>query len=330
MKSSCGICYEPLGEEDVFFHKKCAKKLFGTETLPLLPYSISDLEEVAERAVRSNITVPGVQTKLSLHLDKTGKDSGKLTIVGMWGAFILKPPVKEYPFMPEIEDMTMNLASIAGIVTVPHGLIPMEDNKLAFITRRIDRKTAKKRKSALSEKNHMEDMCQLSEKLTENKYLGSMESISKLIKKFSSNPGYDLTRFFDMTIFSFLVGNADMHLKNFSLMYEDDGSINLAPAYDQISTRLIIPESADPEEMALTVNGKKNRFKRSDFEQFGKTSGLSEKQIINGFERIGRKVPDMVNFIEKGFLSSDKVQEFQELIHKRSKRLNINPNKKNS
>ena len=323
MKHPCGICYEFLGDEDAFFHKKCAKKLFGTDTLPLLPYSIKDLEEVAEKAVRASITVPGVQTKLSLHLDKTGKNSSRLTIVGMWGAFILKPPVKEYPFMPEIEDMTMNLASIAGIVTVPHGLIPMEDNKLAFITRRIDRKTAKKGKSALSEKNHMEDMCQLSEKLTENKYLGSMESISKLIKKYSSNPGYDLTRFLDMTVFSFLVGNADMHLKNFSLLYEDDGSIDLAPAYDQISTRLVIPESVDPEEMALTVNGRKNRLKRPDFEQFGTTSGLTEKQIINGFERIGRKVPDMIRFVEKGFLPPDKVQEFQELIRNRAERLNI-------
>jgi len=326
MKRSCGICYEPLGDKDAFFHKKCTKKLFETDFLPLLPYSISDLKEVAEKAVRSSITVPGVQTKLSLHLDKTGKNSSRLTIVGMWGAFILKPPVEEYPFLPQIEDMTMHLASIAGIGTVPHGLIPMEDKNLAFITRRIDRKPAKGRKSGLSEKKHMEDMCQLSEKLTENKYLGSMESISKLIKKYSSNPGYDLTRFFDMTIFSFLVGNADMHLKNFSLLYEDDGTINLAPAYDQVSTRLVIPESVDPEEMALTVNGKKNRLKRSDFEQFGTTSGLTEKQIINGFERIGRKVPDMVRFVEKGFLPPDKVQEFQKLIRQRAERLALAKN----
>jgi serine/threonine-protein kinase HipA len=150
-----------------------------------------------------------------------------------------------------------------------------------------------------------------------------MEQISKLIRRYSSNPGYDLTRFFDMTLFSFLVGNADMHLKNFSLLYKEDESLALAPAYDQISTRLLIPKSVDPDEMALTVNGKKARLKRTDFEQFGRTSGMNDKQISNAFERMRRKIPDMVDFLEKGFLPQKKIEEFRALVLERASRVGI-------
>jgi serine/threonine-protein kinase HipA len=323
MKGICGICYTPLEAGEQLFHRSCSKDLFGTPEPPALPYSIKDIEALAENVVRASITVPGVQTKLSLHLEKEGRERGRLTIVGMWGAFILKPPVPEYPFMPEIEDMTMHLASIAGIEVVPHGLMPMEDGSLAYITRRVDRPWITRKGKRYIHKRHMEDMCQLSEKMTENKYVGSMEQISKLIRRYSSNPGYDLTRFFDMTLFSFLVGNADMHLKNFSLLYKEDESLALAPAYDQISTRLLIPKSVDPDEMALTVNGKKARLKRTDFEQFGRTSGMNDKQISNAFERMRRKIPDMVDFLEKGFLPQKKIEEFRALVLERASRVGI-------
>lgn len=323
MKNICCFCYEPLEHGEEFFHGSCSGKLFGTRRPPELPYANEHLEELAEKAVRASITVPGVQTKLSLHLGKEGRGSERLTIVGLWGAFILKPPVHEYPFLPEIEDMTMHLASLAGILTVPHGLIPMLDGRLAYITRRVDRpleKTGPRRRMA---KRHMEDMCQLAERQAEYKYTGSMEQVSRIIRKYSSNPGLDLTRFFDASLFSFLVGNGDMHLKNVSLIYGEDAVITLAPAYDLLSTRLILPESVDPEETALTVNGKKTRLGRKDYESFGKTAGLSEKQIGNAFDRMKRRVPAMLKFLEKGFLPREKSGELAELIRSRLARLYI-------
>lgn len=317
MKNICGFCYEPLDAGERFFHGSCSGKLFGVQHPPELPYTNEYLEELAEKAVRANITVPGVQTKLSLHLEKEDQGSGRLTVVGIWGAFILKPPVREYPFLPEIEDMTMHLATLAGIRTVPHGLIPMPDGRLAYITRRVDRPLEKVGRNRRMTTRHMEDMCQLAERQAEYKYTGSMEQISRIIRKYSSNPGLDLTRFFDMALFSFLAGNGDMHLKNVSLIYGKNDGITLAPAYDLLSTRLILPERVDPEETALAVNGKKAKLVRGDYEIFGKTSGLSEKQIGNAFERMERCVPAMLKFIEKGFLPGDKSEELAELIKSR-------------
>ncbi len=321
MKSICGFCYEPLDAGERFFHRSCSEKLFGIRNPPELPFTNEYLEELAEKTVRASITVPGVQTKLSLHLEKEGRGSGRLTVVGLWGSFILKPPVKEYPFLPEIEDMTMHLASIAGIRTVPHGLIPMFDGRLAYITRRVDRPLEKQDRKRKMTKRHMEDMCQLAERQAEYKYTGSMEQISRIIRKYSSNPGLDLTKFFDMALFSFLAGNGDMHLKNISLIYGKNSGITLAPAYDLLSTRLILPERVDPEEMALTVNGKKAKLGRGDYELFGKASGLSQKQIDNALGRMKRCAPAMLKFIEKGFLPENKSEELAGLIRSRVARL---------
>ena len=321
MKRICGYCYEPLDDEGSFFHEKCSQKFFGSRIPPSLPYTDSDLNRLAEEAVKSRTTVPGAQAKLSLHLEKSRGDSSRLTIVGLWGAFILKPPVEEYPFLPEIEDMTMHLATIAGIQTVPHALMPIGDGGLAYITKRVDRLRGKTGRKVELAKRHMEDLCQLAEKPAEYKYIGSMELMSKLVKRYSSNPGYDLTTFFDLVLFSFLVGNGDMHLKNVSLIYDHHGNVTLAPAYDLLSTRLIIPKKADPEEMALPVNGKKNRLKRSDFVSLATTSGLTEKQTLNAFQRITSKVPEMIDFVGKGFLPPEKTAEFTQLIQTRAKRL---------
>ncbi len=321
MKRICGYCYGPLDDEGSFFHEKCSRKFFGSRIPPSLPNTDRDINHLAEEAVKSRTTVPGVQTKLSLHLEKSRGGSSRLTIVGLWGAYILKPPVEEYPLLPEIEDMTMHLATIAGIETVPHALMPIGDGGLAYITKRVDRLRVKTGRKMELAKRHMEDLCQLAEKPAEYKYIGSMELMSKLIKRYSSNPGYDLTSFFDLVLFSFLVGNGDMHLKNVSLIYDHHGDIKLAPAYDLLSTRLIIPEKADPEEMALPVNGKKSRLKRSDFESLAKTSGLNEKQTLNSFERITGKIPEMIDLVGKGFLPSEKAAEFSQLIQTRAKRL---------
>ncbi len=110
----------------------------------------------------------------------------------------------------------------------------------------------------------MEDVCQITERLTEEKYNGSYEQIAKAIRRHSVNPGLDVINFFEMVLFCFLTGNVDMHLKNFSLVdTAEKGGITLAPAYDMVATALVTPN--DKVDLALTLNGKNKRITLNDF-----------------------------------------------------------------
>jgi serine/threonine-protein kinase HipA len=313
---NCLICYQPLAENQKLYHPKCSKKLFGQSKAPDLPYANDELKKLAQNVVRSRITIPGVQAKLSLHLDKNLKKNSRFTLVGLWGNFILKPPLEAYPFMPEIEHLTMHLAELFQIDAVPHGLIPLKSGEIAYITRRIDRLPD-------GEKLHMEDMCQLTERLTEDKYRGSMEQIGRIVQKLSSNPIFYTIRLFEIALFSFITGNADMHLKNFSLIYPLEGMVNLSATYDMLATRLLIPEKDDPEELALTLNGKKRKFTHNDFHCFAAHLGLNERQINNVFNRFSKVIPEMGSVIDRGFLPQKKTDEFKQLIKERAERLEL-------
>lgn len=255
--SKCLYCYQPLAASELDFHASCSKKIFGQPIPPILPYSEEDLESLAKEVIQRQTAVTGVQAKLSLHITGNNKQGTeqRFTLVGLWGGYILKPPTAFYPQLPEVEDVTMHLAQIAKIKSAPHSLIRLQSGNLAYVTKRIDRT----KKGKLS----MEDTCQLTERLTEDKYHGSYEQIGKAIQKYSVTPGLDVVNFFEMVIFSFLTGNADMHLKNFSLLEQPGLGMTLSPAYDLVNTTLVNP--ADEEEMALTLNGKKKKLKKQDF-----------------------------------------------------------------
>ncbi len=215
----------------------------------------------------------------------------RFTIVGLWGGYILKPPTPDYPHLPEVEDLTMHLAAIAKIKVVPHSLIRLQSGSLAYITKRIDRV----KKSKL----HMEDMCQITERLTEDKYYGSHEQVAKAIQKYSATPGLDLVNFFELLLFCFLTGNADMHLKNFSLIQQSGLGMVLSAGYDLVATALVNP--ADDEDLALTLNGKKKKINRRDFETAFKTSKLDEKQQQNIFMKMEKSKPKWLACIETSF-----------------------------
>ena len=206
----CLYCYQPLEQHEIDFHSRCSKKIFGTVIPPVLPYSKADIESLALEVVRSQVTITGVQPKLSVDLKKEKGGEKRFTIVGLWGGYILKPQTEQYANIPENEDLTMHLARLAKINTVPHSLIRFKDGSLAYITKRIDR-------DKKGNKIPMEDMCQLTEKLTEQKYKGSHEQIAKKIVEFSAYPVLDLINYVEVLLFCYLTGNADMHLKNFSL-----------------------------------------------------------------------------------------------------------------
>ncbi|MFZ1731102.1 MAG: HipA domain-containing protein [Bacteroidota bacterium] len=309
--SDCLVCCLPIDDSAMDYHPVCADSLFGSDAPPVIEYSLKDINLLAKENILQRVSVAGVQKKLSLHLVGSRESAPRLTIVGLWGEYILKPPTEEYQELPELEHVTMCMAGICGIDTVPHGLIHMQSGELAFITRRIDRGDG-------GAKLAMEDFCQISERLTEHKYRGSVEQASKLILRHSVNPGYDLLRFFELLVFCFLTGNADMHLKNFSLYRKGEGYA-LTPAYDLLPTVLLIPE--DDEESALTINGKKNRLTRTDFLQTAVRMRIPERAALNSLERIINTLPECREFLERSMLSAPLRKRYAALLTDRSKRL---------
>ena len=306
--AKCLYCYKELKEGQTDYHPSCAKKLYGVKTAPVLPYNRSQIGELAKRVVRAQTTLTGVQAKLSLDVNHGQKNEpDRFTIVGLWGRFILKPQTDTYRSLPELEDLTMHMAEAAKIAVVPHGLIRFDDGELCYITRRIDRQPD-------DSKTAMEDMCQLSERLTEYKYKGSYEQIAKLIKKYSAVPQLDLVNFWEVVVFSWITGNSDMHLKNFSL-YKTPLGFCLTPAYDLLSTLIVMPQ--DTEELALTLNGKKRKIKRSDFEKAMTASGLNEKVIQNMANKFGKAISKWIDLIDNSFLPNDMKREYKRLIIKR-------------
>lgn len=306
--AKCLYCYKELKEGQTDYHPSCAKKLYGVKTAPVLPYNRSQIGELAKRVVRAQTTLTGVQAKLSLDVNHGQKNEpDRFTIVGLWGRFILKPQTDTYRSLPELEDLTMHMAEAAKIAVVPHGLIRFDDGELCYITRRIDRQPD-------GSKTAMEDMCQLSERLTEYKYKGSYEQIAKLIKKYSAVSQLDLVNFWEVVVFSWITGNSDMHLKNFSL-YKTPLGFCLTPAYDLLSTLIVMPQ--DTEELALTLNGKKRKIKRSDFEKAMTASGLNEKVIQNMANKFGKAISKWIDLIDNSFLPNDMKRDYKRLIIKR-------------
>lgn len=310
MSSNCLFCYGPLEVDEIDFHAACSRRMFGTARPPLLPYTEHDLESLAKEVVMSSISVTGVQPKISLHLSsgKGREQAGRFTIVGLWGGYILKPPTPLYPLLPEVEDLTMHLAALAGIQVVPHSLLRMESGSLAYITQRIDRSG--------SGKIAMEDMCQLTERLTEDKYHGSYEQVGKAILRYSANPVLDTVNFMELVLFSYLTGNADMHLKNFSLIHQGGLGMVLSPAYDLLNTALVNP--ADKEQMALTLNGRKNRIHRSDFHMLATRLGISGAQEANIFTKMEESLPRWHTMVDMSFLSAAFKISYRNLLDERS------------
>jgi len=309
----CLYCYQPLSGNEVDFHATCSRKLFGTTTPPELPYDENQMSKLALKVVQSQMTVTGVQPKLSLNLTngKSKTEPKRFTIVGLWGNYILKPPTGNFPQMPEVEDLTMHLAEIAKIRTVPHTLIRLHSGQLAYITKRIDRSD--------KHKLHMEDMCQLTERQTEQKYHASYEQIAKALLKYSANPGLDIVNFAEVLLFSFLTGNADMHLKNFSLIYDTLNEPALSPAYDMLSTVLV--NLKDDEDLALSLNGRKKRLMRRDFESAFNSMKLNARQQANIFAKMGNALNKWLDFIQISFLSPDFKEKYIQLINDRFNRL---------
>lgn len=313
MANRCLYCYEPVeGSSD--FHEKCSMQFFGTPTPPEFEYSLDQMNELAQKVVEQSVAVPGVQAKLSMSLVRKTKEKpdARLTVVGaLGGHYIFKPPSERFPEMPENEHVTMRIAESFGIKVVPSSLFRLSSGELSYITKRVDREET-------GVKIHMIDMFQITEAF--DKYKSSMEKVGKALGRYSSNTLLDKTFFLDLAIFSFLTGNNDMHLKNFS-MIEGSSGWGLAPAYDLLSVAIIFPE--DTEELALTIVGKKKRLKREHFEELGKGLGLTPKQINGSFNRMLKNKSKAFSWIDQSFLSEDMKMAYRTLLEERYIRLGL-------
>ena len=233
-----------------------------------------------------------------------------MTLVGLWGDYILKPPSANYAYMPEVEDLTMHLAKLFKIETVEHTLIRTSKGELAYITKRFDRLKGKK--------IHVEDLCQLSGLLTEQKYKSSYERVGKIIRQHTTNSGLDIIKYFRLLLFSFLTGNNDMHLKNFSLIHTEKG-ILFAPAYDLLNVNLINP--TDREELALTLKGRKSKIKRSDFDQLALSLGITDLVLKNIYKDFLKQKENLISLIESSFLPDEYKEKYLHIFDLKLKQL---------
>ena len=307
----CLSCYKELAENETDFHSKCSKKIFGSTTPPLIEFDSKQLEELAKELIVKSVAVTGVQPTLSLSLISDITKQSRFTIVDLEGNYILKPASKEYIDLPENEDLTMHLAELVKIKTATHTLIRLNSGELAYLTKRFDRKN--------EDKIAVEDFCQLTENLTEHKYRGSIEKIGKLIYQLTKNSGFEAQKLFEIVLFNYLTANADMHLKNYSLIENDFNEYELSPAYDLLNTLLLIPD--DKEESALTINGKKNRLKIEDFNQLAKTLKIPNKSVESIYKRFIKIRLKWIDFVEISFLNKDTKQAYIETLNTRFNKL---------
>jgi serine/threonine-protein kinase HipA len=283
----------------------------GLTELNIFPYSAEEqVREAAQRA--SKMSVQGVQPKLSAVLNLKQK---VFEIVDKNGQYILKPRNYIYPELPENEDLSMKMAKLAGIETPHHGLIYSKDGTMTYFIKRFDR-IGRNRKLPL------EDFAQLTGNSRDTKYDSSMEKVAGVIERFCTFPALEKTKLFRLTLFNFLIGNEDMHLKNFSLITRGN-KVELSPAYDLLNSSIALDNPA--EEIALPLGGKRRRLTaRLLIDYYGKERlGLTEKVIRGIIEKITIAFPGWENLIDTCFLSGNMKVKYRELLNQRKQVLGI-------
>lgn len=309
MMSRCPITYEECGNNK---YSQKGLKMLSPKLISLhdLPYSAEEqVREAAARAVK--MSIQGVQPKLSVRLNIK---KGFFEVVDTGGHYILKPQTINYKEVPENEDVTMRLAKLAGIEVPLHGLVYSKDGSMTYFIKRFDRVGRNK-------KIPVEDFAQLSGSNRETKYDSSMEKVASIIDQFCTFPVLEKLKLFHLTLFNYLIGNEDMHLKNFSVIRRDL-KVELTPAYDLLNSTIFLNSL---EELALPLNGKKNNFQRNDFlVYFAKERlELTQKSIEQTVNRIIHTYPKWIDTIHECFLSDAMKEKYINLVRGRCRNLNL-------
>jgi serine/threonine-protein kinase HipA len=304
--NQCPITYEPCG--DNLYSEKGLKLLSPVlNKLDLLGYSAGELR--AEAMIRATkMSIQGIQPKLSAVLNIK---EGHFDIVDKNGRYILKPQHPVFPELPENEDLTMRMAAAAGIDVPLHGMVYSKDRSLTYFIRRFDRKGQKDRIP-------VEDFAQLAGMSRDTKYNYSMEKLVNLIDDFCTFPAIEKARLFKRVVFNFLVGNEDMHLKNYSVIVLD-GKVELSPGYDFVNSTLVL--KGDIEEIALPLKGKKKNLNADILiNYFGKDRcGLTDKIIERNLQEIRSQTAGWFKLIDNSFLSVSMKEKYSLILHNRIK-----------
>jgi serine/threonine-protein kinase HipA len=306
----CPITYAPCGDN---LYSEAGLRLLSPDLKMLKELAYTAEEQRSEAYNRSSkMSVQGVQPKLSAKLSI--KD-GEFKIVDTGGKYILKPQHHFYPEMPENEDLTMRLASEIGLDVPLHGLIWSKDHTLTYFVKRFDRR-------GQNDKVPIEDFAQLAGMSRDTKYDYSMEKVVTVIDDFCTFPSIEKLTLFKLTIFNYLVGNEDMHLKNFSIITED-GKVTLSPCYDLVNST--IEYKKQDEEIALPLKGKKKHLTRNILvSYFGmERCELTTKSIDKVLEAISLGVPKWKELIDISFLSKEMKEKYHGILEKRLEILRI-------
>jgi len=302
------VCRACLGDlrEPGEYHARCVRRLFGSTKVPRLDIELAKLHTAA-LAMVGRTSLSGVQKKLSVNLST---DREMLQVAAGKGRYILKVQSDSYPALPENEHLTTRLAQLVEIQVAPFGLVPLREGSLAYVVRRFDRLPD-------GRKLRQEDFCQLAGLSPKEKYDSTAERCVKLVQQYASEPLITTLELYRLLVFTWWSGNGDMHLKNFSLLTDDQWIIRLTPAYDLLCTQLVIPE--DP--LALPVCGKRDNLDRDTWLQLAKYAGLSEKAASRVLDRQSAVAAEAASFIDRSFLPAEMKMQYGHLIEERTKRL---------
>ena len=306
----CPITYE-LCSEGVYSRAGLRMLSANLQHLNDLPYDAR--QQRREAVMRAGkMSIQGVQPKLSVRLDAK---RGAFAVVDRGGRFVLKPQHEVYPNLPENEGVTMHLAKLAGIEVPVSGLVRSTDGSWSYFVRRFDR-VGHKGKVAV------EDFAQLSGRRRDTKYDSSMEQLAKVIDTYCTFPVVEKVKLFKRSLFNFLVGNEDMHLKNFSLIIRQ-GKVELAPAYDYLSTTVAYLAMGDSlealEEVALPLQGKKRRLDRENWIDYYAVErlGLTSRVIDRVRDDLVRAAPVWRERINNSYLPLDHRKHYTGLLGER-------------
>jgi serine/threonine-protein kinase HipA len=301
----CRICLgDTRAETD--YHARCLRALFGSAKAPRLDIETGKLHTAA-LAMIGHTSLSGIQKKISVNL---AADRETLQVAAEGGRYILKPQTETYPALPENEHVTTRLAQLVEIDVAAYGMVTLKDESLAYVVRRFDRLPD-------GRKLRQEDFCQLAEKSPKEKYDGSAELCVRLLRKFADEPLIEILKLYRLLVFTWWSGNGDMHLKNFSLFADPQGILRLTPAYDLLSTRLVIPNDT----LALPIQGKKDKLRRTDWLGFATYCGVPDMTAVRILEKQAAVLTKAAALIDRSFLPSDQQREYRQLISDRSAEL---------
>jgi serine/threonine-protein kinase HipA len=307
----CPITYEIISDHENYSER--GLRLLSPQLIHLSPLELSADEQRQEALARvGKMSIQGVQKKLSAQLKIK---AGRFDIVDQNGRYILKPQSDIYSELPENEAITMSLAKEIGLDVPIHGLIYSKDQSLTYFIKRFDR-IGRNKKLAL------EDFAQLSGEDRYTKYNSSMEKVITVIQQFCTFPKIEFVKLFKLTLFNWLVGNEDMHLKNFSLITKEN-KICLSPVYDLLNSTIIQQNSK--EEIALPIRGKKNNLNKNDiFDYFAvERLGLNQKIMDEIIQEFLHAIPKWQTLIRSSFLSQNMQEKYVHLLKARCERMDF-------